>query len=239
MKERIGIIAAPGFRSRAYAQRLVQDKIIPDIALLLPGAEPEWTGDDDVAFNIAEKEITFRPNISAEKTLTDAGVKCFSGPSNLNSDEGEKIIRALPVDILIYAGAGGAILSPQILATDKKFLHIHGGWIPRYRGSTAFYFSLLEQNSISVSALWLDEGIDTGPLIARKTVSSTIAVEIDRIFDPCLRADLLANVLQDYVTNDAFGAESLSEDETNNTYFVIHPVLKHIALKRCGMIIEE
>ena len=237
--DQIGLIAAPGFRSRAYAQWLVQNGLKPNVALLLPGKEPEWNGDEAVTFDLGEKRVVFRPNIPTSKTLAEADVEILPGPADLNSPEAEEIIQDLPPDILIYAGAGGALLAPRILATGKRFLHIHGGRIPRYRGSTAFYYSLLEENSISVSALWLDKGIDTGPLIARKTVPTSISVEIDRVFDPCLRADLLVELLQEYASDGTFPEMRLSKNEPENTYFVIHPVLKHVALQRCGLIRED
>lgn len=229
------MICAPGFRARAYAQRLASAGLAPECAIFLAGAEPEWDGPEVVSFQVGESRVVFRPGLPAPASMADSRCTALAA-SDVNGDEAARAIGEAPVNVLVYAGAGGVILSPRILATGKRFLHVHGGLAPRFRGSTAFYYSLLEEGTIGATAIWLDEGIDTGPVVARMQVPSPEAVEIDRVFDPCLRAELLASVLRRYRETGAFPEKHAPPDEAATTYFVIHPVLKHLALRRCDLV---
>ena len=47
------------------------------------------------------------------------------------------------------------LLKEKILDTGKKFLHIHGGYLPDYKGSTTNYYSLINENTIGASAIFL------------------------------------------------------------------------------------
>ena len=53
-------------------------------------------------------------------------------------------------------------------------------------------------------------------------------IDVDRLYDPAIRADLLIRVLRDM---SAAAAQAQPQDmRTGHTYFVVHPVLKHLAL---------
>ena len=42
----------------------------------------------------------------------------------------------------------------KILSLEKYYLHIHGGPLPQYRGSTTKYYSLLKSNTVGASAIF-------------------------------------------------------------------------------------
>lgn len=235
MLSRVGILAAPTFRSRAYAQWLVRAGLVPGHAILLADDEPDWTGPAQLDFHVAGAPAIFEPGVTAGETLHRAGCQCRVLSADIGSDEFVAAVSRLPVDVIIYSGPGGVLVPSRVLAA-KRFLHIHGGWAPRFRGSTAFYYGLLEEGAMGATAIWLDEGIDTGPVLARLREAPTHHVDIDRIFDPCLRAELLTKVLAEYKSTGVFPEEQVSASEDAMTYFVIHPVLKHLVLRRQGLV---
>ena len=228
----VGLILAPTFRSRAYAQMLAHRGIRPALVIYLPGVEPVWSGEVECQVKLRDGDppFRFRPGIPAQET---ASAECWTAitlpDTDINSDVSINIIKMLAIDILIYSGLPKTLLKAPLLATGKSFLHVHGGYVPEYRGSTAFYFSLLHRGQMGASAIWIDDKIDTGPVIRREYYVADPSVEVDQVMDPVIRADLLARVLTDYGRESQF--PSTTQSERGEVFYVIHPVLKHVAIR--------
>ena len=134
-----------------------------------------------------------------------------------------------PESTFIYSGYGGIILRKELFLTGKKFLHVHGGYLPNYKGSTTNYYSLIVDNCIGASSIFLNEVIDSGPMLRRNTFPPPEdRVQIDHKYDSAARAKVLIETLQEYQNSGEFQCK---EDlEKGETYFIIHPILKHIAI---------
>ncbi|NLN96058.1 MAG: hypothetical protein GX128_07815 [Bacteroidales bacterium] len=92
---------------------------------------------------------------------------------NFNSDE---LINCIKSNIkgVILVGASG-ILKREILSIpDVKFINIHSGIVPNYKGLDNFFYSLLYNDPLGCSIFYIDEGIDTGKLIFKKKVQLLI-----------------------------------------------------------------
>lgn len=134
-------------------------------------------------------------------------------------------------DLIIYSGVGGQIVSERALGAGPRFMHFHSGWLPDYRGSTTFYYAILNNDLPAVSSLYLDPGIDTGPIINRQSYPMPDAgMNVDLIYDPAIRADLLCRTLAQFSETGEIKAELSQTIQEGTTYFEIHPVLKHVAL---------
>jgi len=130
---------------------------------------------------------------------------------------------------VIYSGYGSQIVPKSLLEIGTPFLHLHSGKLPNYRGSTTLYYSWLIEQSCAVSAILLDEGIDTGNIVGKKTFPPPPnGIDPDHIYDPSIRADLLVEVLKEFSTRGKFN-NLTKQDNKGKTYYVIHPVLKHLA----------
>ncbi|MBT8363651.1 MAG: CDP-glycerol glycerophosphotransferase family protein, partial [Deltaproteobacteria bacterium] len=104
-------------------------------------------------------------------------------------------------------------------------------WLPSYRGSTTVYYSLLNDRNCGVSAILLSKNIDEGPLVGRRTYPPPPAdVDIDYVYDGVIRSNLLISVLQDYIEKGYFPDIYQQDANEGYTYYVIHPVLKHLAI---------
>ena len=131
--------------------------------------------------------------------------------------------------IVVVSVYAGQILKSEILNLDKKYIHVHCGKLPDYRGSTTIYYSLLEANKAGASAIIMNEGIDTGDIILFKEYNFKFEPElIDLIFDPLLRAVVLVYALQFLAKNTK--KTTMQRQSAGEEYFIIHPVLKHLAI---------
>ncbi|WP_438858443.1 formyltransferase family protein [Achromobacter spanius] len=228
---KVVMLAAHTARSQAYIQTLVAHGLLPVKVILL--APPENTSprqarpQPDVASLIL-------PNLdeSINATCARASIPTVElGTRDINSMEVAEATSAAQADVVIYSGYGGQIVADHVLALGPVFLHMHSGWLPAYRGSTTLYYALLNGDPPAVSALLLDKHIDTGPVVARRQYPKPPAnIDVDSVYDAAIRADLLARVLKDYATSGQLSGERQQAGPDTNPYYVIHPVLKHLAL---------
>ena len=113
--------------------------------------------------------------------------------------------------------------------TEKKFLHIHPGKLPEYRGSTTIYYSLLQTNKVAATAIFLNEEIDKGNIICSKEFKFDFDAKlIDLVFDPLLRAEVLLAAIK-LLSKDK-NCEKTQNSLMGTDYFIIHPILKHLAI---------
>lgn len=240
----IGMIAADTSRSRAYLQALIRHGLLPGHVLvlenpssaLLPGqmardtghgATGAWTGE---VGSDCWSEADFDPTIPLRELLDGAGITHETAPSQDINDEA--VIAAIsrrPESVLIYSGYGGVLLHKNVLATGKRFLHIHGGYLPAYKGSTTNFYSLLAENAMGASAIFLTEQIDSGPILLRREFPPPAdRTRIDHVFDSAVRAKVLVEVLGLYAKTSNW--DVAMENKGGDTYYIIHPVLKHLAI---------
>lgn len=141
-----------------------------------------------------------------------------------------QIVKAQP-KLIIYSGYGGQIVGSKILDTNIPVLHIHGGFLPDYKGSTTIYYSLLKDHECGASAILLSSKIDSGVIVKRKKYPAPRpSTDVDYVHDNGIRADLLVDVLEEWQKRGSF-SETIKQDENSGTmYYVIHPVLKHLAI---------
>ena len=77
----------------------------------------------------------------------------------------------------------------------------------------------------------MDEGLDTGDIIYQRIFPKPEHFFVDEVYDPHIRSETLIDVLQkNILEKNKFKKQKPSE---GNTYHIIHPVLKHIALLCC------
>jgi len=237
----IGMLLAPTVRSNAYLQALLKKGIKPSYILLLDDPEKRLKS-GQISAEIL-KEIKGYINLSQYFNVKVSILELIEKynlnfeickTNDVNNSITIEALEAREEKCFIYSGFGGVILGKKILNSSKKFLHIHSGALPNYRGSTTIYYSILNEGKCFASALFLDEKIDTGPIIKiKKYPKPTIGKIIDYIYDPYIRADLLTEVIKDFIKTGKFHYKKL-KDENEETYYIIHPVLKHIAIMACG-----
>ena len=226
--KRIGIILTPDIRSNAYLNKLINNKIkLNQIIFMNDNREGE---------KFSNKEIN---QAKLYGIKIDKSVKTILNENNLsfkefsfveiNNIQLTNFIKQSNIDFFIFTGGG--ILKSEILSSGPKFIHFHPGTVPFYRGSTCFYYSIINDDNCGVTAYVMDEKLDAGKIIYQKTFPKPSHIFIDDIFDSHIRSDTMIDVLK----NSLLAKENFSKQDTDvgETYFVIHPVLKHIAILSC------
>src|SRR5258706_267864 len=81
-------------------------------------------------------------------------------------------IRALGADVGIVV-AYGKLLPKDVLAIPKHgFLNAHFSLLPKYRGAAPIQWALVNgETETGVTLFWLDEGMDTGPILLQKKIA--------------------------------------------------------------------
>lgn len=225
----ITLLAAPTYRSMAYIQTLVANNLYPDFVILLgEHKESECNFKSQKIWqNIIIPDIEETILTTCKKA--NISYKVFN-VDNINSIQIQSMLKETMPEVVIYSGFPGQIVSEELLNIGPKFLHMHSGWLPDYRGSTTIYYALLNKEEPAVTALILDKDIDTGPIIAKRHYPVPDSnMNIDAVYDSAIRADLLVYVLQKYLSEGGF-TKITNNNYLGNTYYVIHPVLKHIAI---------
>ena len=217
----IAMVAADTTRTKFYMNELIKNKLLPNYVLLLLNNNSKLLP--------GQKDFNTKNDLICQ--LKDNGIKYdIASNSNINSDEAITSIANRSEQVFIFSGFGGVLLKGKILDIGKKFLHIHGGYLPDYKGSTANYYSLIEQNVIGASAIFLTKEIDCGPILLRKKFAPPKdRTEIDHISDSKARADVLIECLQNYVSSGSWSFE-LENNRGGEVFYIIHPVLKHLAI---------
>ena len=139
-----------------------------------------------------------RSTSSAVKQLAVARGLPLYQPQTLRTPDAEARLRAVGADAMIVA-AYGLILPPPILSAAKHgAINIHGSLLPRWRGAAPIQRAILAGDTqTGVSIMQMDEGLDTGPVLAQRSISLGVNEDFGSVHDTLadLGAELLVEVL--------------------------------------------
>ena len=100
------------------------------------------------------------------------GIPVFT-PKSLKRDEASRVaFVGHAVDVAVVA-AYGLILPPDVLAAPKHgCLNVHASLLPRWRGASPIQHAIRSGDTESgISIMQMEEGLDTGPVIATRAVA--------------------------------------------------------------------
>lgn len=230
----VGMVAGDTARSRVYLQAMAQEGLLPDrVLLMVPEEETALPGQKHTEASrvktIGQWEIDLA--LPAETLLDSTSTPYQSVRStDINSDAVIKGVQSLGPTTLIYSGFGGGILRRRILHLGKQFLHVHGGYLPDYKGSTTVYYSLLTEGTCGASSIFLSEEIDGGPVLVRRVFDPPFdRTQIDYFYDSVFRAKVLIETLSGYAASKRWDVTH-QDPSQGETFYIIHPLLKHIAI---------
>ncbi len=111
----------------------------------------------------------------------------------------------LDVDVAVVVAYGQILPAPVLALPRRGFVNVHFSVLPRWRGAAPVARAILAGDATTgVSLMVLDEGMDTGPVLARE---ETQIGELERAGELTARlaargASLLADYLAAYVRGD-------------------------------------
>ncbi len=92
-------------------------------------------------------------------------------PSNINDDKAYKIIKKKKPRIIVSIFFNQILKDRIIKIPSKGVINIHPAYLPNYKGVSPVFWSLANgEKSAGVTVHFIDSGVDTGRIIARKRV---------------------------------------------------------------------
>lgn len=104
-----------------------------------------------------------------------------------------------PCDYAINGGVGAILRAPVLSQPRIGFLNAHPGLLPEYRGVDPVCWSLHRGDPQGATVHFMDEGIDTGPILLRRAMGPASARDIVTLRLQVLEfaASLVAEFLKD------------------------------------------
>ena len=231
---KILLLAGNTIRARAYAQMLSQlNEKIEVFGLFYGFSERTYSPPpiDQVTDSFLRKNNFYVPNLNEDLSFLFDKMNWryeYIESSDVNSSEVLFEISRIESEIIIFCGYGGQLLKPIHFTNNRKYLHFHPGELPLERGSTTVYYSILNKRDCSVSGFYMSEKIDDGEnIICCKYPVPKKGVNIDLWYDNIIRADCLRRTIPIIINKKSY---LNFKNEISEEYYVIHPVLKHLAL---------
>ncbi len=114
------------------------------------------------------REIAFSP---VKRTALSHGIPVWQ-PGSFKKTENSAALAGYTADLYIVA-AFGQILPQAVLDQPRHgTLNIHASLLPKYRGADPIAEAILQgDNETGVSIMLLDAGVDTGPVLLRRSIT--------------------------------------------------------------------
>lgn len=166
-------------------------------------------------------------------------------PKTLRADGAAAELAAFAPELVVVV-AYGRILPPEILAVPKHgCINLHVSLLPQYRGAAPIQWAVINGDAeTGVSIMQLDEGLDTGPVLAQERVGIGPADTAGDVFATvtAIGARLLARTVEDIAAGRAAarpqeGAPSYApplKKEDGRLEFSMEPVTAHNRVRGCN-----
>ncbi len=153
---------------------------------------------------VGRKQILTPPHIKQFCVQNDLKLPIFQPSKLRNNDEVKEQIIGLKPDLIIVA-AYGQILPREILDI-APCINLHASLLPLYRGASPIQESLLNDDPYTgVTAMLMEEGLDTGDILGFKYLKITDQMEVAAAFDHLseIAAKLTLSILNRFDSLDA------------------------------------
>ena len=128
----------------------------------------------------------------------EAGIPVHQ-PQRLRDEQTLETLRAIPCDYIVVA-AYGQIL-PKAVLDHAPCINLHASILPHYRGASPIQQSLLGgDKETGVTAMLMEEGLDTGPILAVERIAIGEDEMVESLFERLtdLAAKMTPEVLRAY-----------------------------------------
>ncbi len=171
--------------AKAILQRLIEE---PDINIVAVYTQPDKP--------VGRKKVMTPPEV---KTLAlKNSIKVYQ-PTRLRDEETVKELLQLQCDYIIVA-AYGQIL-PRAILDHAPCINLHASVLPKYRGASPIQQTLLHgDKQTGVTAMLMEEGLDTGDIIKIQTIDVDDEEMAESLYErlTSLATDLTVDVLRNY-----------------------------------------
>lgn len=143
-------------------------------------------------------------------------------PTSMRDGKALEIINTLNAELIIVV-AFGKILPKEILESVKYgCINIHASLLPRLRGAAPIQWSIINgESKTGVTSMQMDEGLDTGDMLVKKSVEITENMNAGELHDAL--SELGASVLTETV--DLLKNGGLNPQKQENSFSNYAPML--------------
>ena len=145
-------------------------------------------------------------------------IPLYQYDSLINHQIAYKRLKDISPDLIIVADFGLIIPSEILKLPPLGCLNIHPSLLPKYRGPSPVSSALLNEKKFTgVTIMVMDEGVDTGPIIAQKKVEFLPQENAKNLTERLFRigAYLLGDIILVWETGKI---KAIPQDESNATY---------------------
>lgn len=158
-----------------------------------------------------DRKVQFSP---VKECALAHGLPVFQ-PEKIRMAEAVEKLREYEADIFVVA-AFGQILSKEILEMPRYgCINIHASLLPRYRGASPIQYAILNGDDMTgVTIQQMDEGVDTGDILAMKAIPVEKEDTGGSLFEKLSRlgAELLIKTLPRIEAGDIIPVKQQEED---------------------------
>ena len=132
---------------------------------------------------------------------SDVGIPILT-PERLGNPGEQARFRELGADLVVVAAYGLLLPPPFLYEPRHGAVNVHPSLLPRHRGAAPVVGAILaDDNKTGASLIVMDEGLDTGPLLAQRSIPLTGAERAPELTAHLfgLGAAMLEEVLPEYV----------------------------------------
>ncbi len=124
-------------------------------------------------------------------------------PEKLRQPEALEQLRAWAPDLIVVAAFGQILRKDVLDLPPHGCINVHASLLPRWRGAAPINAAILAgDDETGVTIMQMDVGLDTGPMLAKRSIRLTRDDTAGSVFEKLstLGADLLIETLPDYLS---------------------------------------
>ena len=138
-------------------------------------------------------------------------------PKRLTVQEEQERFRTLRADLVVLAAYGLLLPAPFLFEPAHGAVNVHPSLLPRHRGAAPVTAAILEGDlEAGVTLMAMDEGLDTGPTLARRSLplagDERTPALTERLFT--LGGEMLIEMLPRYVAGETVSVPQPDEGAT-------------------------
>ena len=150
------------------------------------------------------------------KRAEELGIPVLT-PQHLTRPEEQEQFRELRAELVVLAAYGLLLPPPFLFEPAHGAVNVHPSLLPRHRGAAPVAAAILAGDTeTGVTLMTMNEGLDTGPLLATRTVSlngyERTPALTEQLF--ALSGEMLAEVLPRYVAGEVVPVPQPDEGAT-------------------------
>ena len=152
--------------------------------------------------------------------MEENGVETIKLANKVNHPDSLEIIQSFKPDLLVSLAGNEIFKQPLFDSAKYGAINLHSALLPKYRGlMPSFWVMRNNEEKTGVSVFFVDEGIDSGPIIVQKEVYLLKRTQAELIWKLKYRgADAIVEACN-LVAEHGMSTPTIANDATKMTYY--------------------